>query len=154
MKSHTHDDYVCPICLGIEGIENNKTLILQPDIVYKDDFVAVIINSFARDGAIGNAIVVPTKHFENLYDLAPEYGHHIFDMAQKVAIAMEEAYECDGITTMQCNEPAGGQHAFHYHFHVAQRYDNDTYFETMAIKDIADPQQRAECAQKLRAQLI
>lgn len=153
MYSHVAKDHICPICLGIEGIENDNTLILQPDIVYKDDFVAVIINSFARDGKIGNVIVVPTKHFENLYDLAPEYGHRIFDMAQKVAIAMKQAYDCDGITTMQCNEPAGGQHAFHYHFHVAQRYESDTFFETMAIKEVANPKVRAEFAQKLRAQL-
>lgn len=153
MYSHATSDYICPICVGLDGVESDDTLILQPDIVYRDEYVAVIINSFSLGGVVGNALVVPVKHFENLYDLPADYGHHVFEMVQRVALAMKQAYGCDGITTMQCNEPAGGQHAFHYHHHVMQRNDDDNFFERVVQKEVADPLKRAEYAQKLKLQL-
>lgn len=153
MYNHASSDYICPICLGIQGIENKHTLILQPDIVYRDQQAAVIINSFSLGGVVGNAIIVPIAHHENLYDLPTETGRYIFELSQKVALAMKHAYNCDGITTMQCNEPAGGQHAFHYHFHVMQRNHDDDFFGRILHKEIADPKQRDRYAQKLRAAL-
>ena len=153
MYNHATADYICPICLSLEGTENQDTLILQSDIVYRDDLVTVIINSFSLGGVIGNAIIVPVKHFENIYDMPDEYGHHVFDLSKRVAIAMKKAYGCDGITTMQCSEPAGDQHAFHYHFHVMQRYDEDRFNEHITHKEVADPKMRAVCAEKLRSNI-
>jgi histidine triad (HIT) family protein len=94
--------------------------------------------------------VVPNEHFENIYNLPAEYGHRIFEVAQKVAIAMKRAYGCDGITTRQNNEPEGDQHAFHFHFHVWPRYKDDGY-NTMKPEDkyLADPKLRASYAQKI-----
>ncbi len=123
------------------------------DIVYQDELVTVFINSFfSGHNNDGFAIVVPNEHYENIYILPPKYGHHIFDVAQKVAIAMKHAYGCDGITTRQNNEPAGDQHAFHFHFHVWPRYENDGY-NRQEPKDkwLAPPEVRAAFAQKLRA---
>jgi len=153
MYNHAPADYKCPICLGIEAVKSEHTLILPADIVYRDAQAAVIINSFSLGGMTGNALIVPIAHHENMYDLPAETGHYIFELAQKVAIAMKQAYGCDGITTMQCNEPAGGQHAFHYHHHVMQRNEDDNFFERLTQKEIADPGQRAEYARKLGAAL-
>jgi len=151
MYNHAPPDYTCPICVGITGIKNEHTLIREPDIVYKDEKIAVIINSFSLGGIVGNALVVPTMHYENVYDVPSELGGHIFSMVQKVARAMKQAYSCEGITTMQCNEPAGGQHAFHYHHHVMQRNDNDDFFVRVTQKKVADPEQRASYARKLQS---
>ena len=35
--------------------------------------------------------------------------------------AVKEAFNADGVTLMQFNEPAGGQMVFHLHFHVMPR---------------------------------
>lgn len=150
-KSRAPKDYICPICLGVQGIENEHTVMKQADVVYKDDLVTAFINSFfAGHNNDGFVIVVPNKHFENLYSLPAEYGHRIFEVAQKVAIAMKQAYGCDGITTRQNNEPEGDQHAFHFHFHVWPRYKDDGY-NTIKPEDkyLADPELRASYAQKM-----
>jgi hypothetical protein len=69
-----------------------------------------------------------------------------FDVAQKIALAMKEAYKCDGITTQQNNEPAGDQHAFHFHFHIFPRYKDDGYNQVQPKdKRLAEPEERAGC---------
>lgn len=151
MHNHAPSDYKCPICLGIKGIENDDTLLKQADLVYKDDLVSVFINSFWIDTARGHVIVVPNDHFENIYEMPENVGHRIFDVAKKMALRMKETYKCDGITLRQNNEPAGNQHAFHYHLHIFPRYDGDSYNENLIKKSIlSDPKDRIVFANKLK----
>jgi histidine triad (HIT) family protein len=154
IKSNIPKDYICPICLGVQEIENADTLLKQSDVVYKDDLVTGFINSFFVGKNAGHVIVVPNEHFENLYTIPATYGHRIFDVAKKIAIVMKDVYACDGITTRQNNEPAGDQHAFHYHFHIFPRYENDGYNTVQpSEKRLAEPSERAIYAQKIRTGL-
>jgi histidine triad (HIT) family protein len=154
MFKHAPNDYKCPICLGVQSIENDDTLLKQADLVFKDDLVSVFINSFWIDTAKGHVIVVPNEHYENLYEIPQEVGHRIFDISQKIALAMKEAYKCDGITTRQNNEPAGNQHAFHYHLHIFPRYEGDSYNENMTKKSmLSKPEDRIEYVNKLKNEL-
>lgn len=138
------------MCVALKGIESKATLVHQSDIFYKDDLVTGFINSFSFGGVTGNALVVPNTHYEHIYEIPDEYGHRVFEVLKKTAIAMKQAYGCDGITTLQCNEPAGWQHAFHYHHHVMQRYDNDDFMNKQT-KAVASREEKAVYAQKLRA---
>lgn len=150
--SNAPEDYICPICLGIQKVESEKTLMRPTDIVYSDDAVIIFVNSFFVGKNAGHVIVVPSIHYENIYDLPVEVGRHIFDAAQRMAKTMKKAYECDGITIKQNNEPAGDQHAFHYHLHVFPRYDNDGFNEILPEqKRLAEPGERAEYANRLMA---
>lgn len=153
MFTHAPDDYKCPICLGVQGVENNDTMLRQADLVYKDNMVNVFINSFFIDGNEGHLIVVPNKHFENLYELDSEYGHRIVDVSRKMAVAVKNAYGCDGITIRQNNEPASGQHAFHYHMHIFPRYNNDKFDESVSHKRATTPEERLEYIQKIKSYL-
>ncbi len=155
MYNHAPENYKCPICLGVNGVESEDTLLKQSDLVYTDDLVSVFINSFWVDTAKGHVIVVPNQHYENLYDMPTHVGHRIFEVTKKIATAMKNSYKCDGITTRQNNEPAGNQHAFHYHQHVFPRYDGDSYNENMTRKSIlSTPEERLKYAQKIKAQLL
>lgn len=127
MYNHASRGYKCPICLGVAGVENADTLIKKTDLVYKDELVSVFINSFWVRGNEGHVIVVPNEHFENIYEIPKELGHRIFEVTQKMAPAIRQSYKADGITIRQNNEPAGDQHAFHYHQHVFPRYTNDEF---------------------------
>jgi histidine triad (HIT) family protein len=153
MHNHAPTDYICPICLGVSGVESEDTLLRLTDIVYIDELVTAFINSFWIKNNPGHVIVVPNDHYENLYDLPSDLGIHIFNISKKVAIAMKEAYGCDGITTLQNNEPTGGQHAFHYHLHIFPRYDGDDLHKHMDNKQLADPTKRKDFADKLRTHI-
>lgn len=151
---HAPKSYKCPICLGINGIESEDTLLKQADLVYKDELVSVFINSFWIDTVEGHLIVVPNEHFENIFELPDKVGHRIFEVIKKMSIAIKKAYKCDGVTTRQNNEPAADQHAFHYHHHIFPRYEGDLFNESMAKKStLSEPKERLEYVEKLKKAL-
>ncbi len=150
MYNHAPDDYICPICLGAQGIENEKTLIRQSDIVYQDDQVMVFVASYFIGNNRGHLIVVPLQHVENIYDLPDDLGSRIYSIARKMAITMKKAYECEGIMTLQNNEPASGQHALHYHLHLFPRYPDDNIHSQMESKRETTVEERLSFAEKIR----
>lgn len=151
MKSRAPKNYTCPICLGNQGIESDATLLHQADLVFQDEMIVVWINSFWIRGNEGHVIIVPKDHYGNIYDLPDEVGHRIFEMSKQCSLAIREAYGCDGITIRQNNEPAGDQHAFHYHMHVFPRYDGDDFNQELTKKShLSEPEKRIEYVIKLK----
>lgn len=157
MTTHAPADYNCPICLGIQGIESDATLLKDGDAVYKDGLVTIFINSFWIEGNEGHLIVVPNQHFVAITDVPPEVGAAIFLASQKAVSALKAVYTCDGTTLRQNNEPAGDQHAFHYHLHVFPRYTDDHFNQNLADpakKRLSSSAERKEYAEKLHAHLL
>lgn len=150
MYRHAPENYICPICLGVQGIENDNTLISQSDIFFRDDLIMAFISSFFIGNNPGHVVIVPNEHFENVYDLPEKYLVRINEIAKKVSLAIKEAYKTEGITILQNNEPAGDQHAFHYHLHVFPRYTNDELHKNMNVKKSSTAKVRAQYAKKLK----
>lgn len=130
MYNHAPEDYVCPFCLLIQGIQNDSVLSVRGDIVYQDNEVTALVSSHQWPNNHGNVIVVPNEHYENIYDLPAQYGLAIQRAARVIAVAMKAAYRCDGVSTRQHNEPAGNQDVWHYHVHVTPRYAGDQLYAT------------------------
>lgn len=146
----SNQTYICPICLGNQGIENEHTMLLQQDLVHRTDLISIWMNSFWIEGNEGHLIVVPNEHFENLYTLPTNIGTAIFEASKQAAAALKNAYKCDGITLRQNNEPAGDQHAMHYHLHVFPRYEGDLFNENvLQEKRVAGVEERLERVEKL-----
>ena len=153
MYNHAPENYICPICVAIQGLENNNTLIAQSDMVYKDDLVTVFIGSFFVGNNPAHPLIVPNEHYENLYDLPQEVGNRVMQISKKVALALKEARSCEGVTIVQNNEPSGGQHAFHYHMHLFPRFENDDLHENMHNSRRSTPEERRPYADKLKEYL-
>lgn len=153
MYNHAPENYDCPICLAIHGIENDSTWIKQEDIFYRDELVMGFISSKAIKGNEGHPLIVPLQHFENIYDLPEEYARRISDVSKKVALALKEVRQCDGVTILQNNEPAGDQHAYHYHLHVVPRFTGDHFSEELWRAQKSHPEDRVEYASALRDRL-
>lgn len=98
MYNHAPKDYNCPICLAIAGIENDETWIKQADIFYKDEVITGFISSKFIRGNEGHVLLVPNKHYENIYDLQPKVGHRIISIGKKVAIALKRLETVMGLT--------------------------------------------------------
>ena len=155
MKSNAPKNYICPICLGNQGVENKDTLLMQNDLVFEDELVKVWINSFWIKGNEGHLIVVPDQHYETLYEIPKDIGCRIFDVSKKMALALKEAYKCDGVTIRQNNEPASDQHAFHYHQHVIPRYNGDNFNKELTKKSIhSEPTERDKYSQRLKQYIM
>lgn len=150
MYSHASSDYQCPICLGLQGIENDVTLIKQSDFIYKSKNISALINSFYIKNNKGHVIVVSNNHFENIFDIPNDVIKEIMETVKKISLAMKKAYNCTGITLLQNNEPDGGQHAFHFHLHIFPRYKDDNLHVNMLDKKLLDPKERTQYAEKLK----
>jgi histidine triad (HIT) family protein len=96
----------------------------------------------------GHVLIIPNKHFENIYDLPVDISSKIHALSRDVALAMKSEYQCDGILLRQHNEPAGDQNIWHYHLHVIPRYQNDDFYNSR--KSPFEVDERAEFSQKLK----
>lgn len=150
MYNHAPENYICPICLAVQEVESKDTLIKQHDIVFKDDLVTAFIGSFFIGNNPGHIIIVPNKHYENMYDLPKEEAHRISEIAKISASALKATRNCSGIMILQNNEPASGQHAFHYHLHVFPRFENDQLHQHIDNKRVSTPEERQPYAEPIR----
>jgi len=98
----------------------------------------------------GHVLVVPVRHFENLYELPDEVGARVFAVSRKIAIALKTSYGCEGVSTRQHNEPAGYQDVWHYHLHVFPRYANDELYRRYGQGRSSKLEERRPFATKLR----
>ncbi|MER8909778.1 HIT family protein [Mesorhizobium sp. M0854] len=89
--------------------------------VYEDDAVIVFMDVMPQGP--GHTLVVPKAPSRNLLDADPAVLGPLFVHVQKVARAVKKAFDADGVTVMQFNEPASGQTVFHLHVHVIPRFD-------------------------------
>ena len=150
MYNHAPPDYQCVLCLPAQGIESEVTMMKQVDIFYKDDLVMAAVNSKFIDTNPGHVIIFPINHYENIYDMPDEISARVAKVAKQVAVALKKTRQCDGITTQQNNEPASGQHAFHYHFHLFPRFTSDKLYSGSPVH-VATPKERLPYAEALRS---
>jgi len=74
---------------------------------------------------MGHIIILPKEHFDNLYSIDEETAAHVFKVATRLAKAIKEALNCDGMNILQNNEEIAGQTVFHFHMHIIPRYLGD-----------------------------
>jgi histidine triad (HIT) family protein len=147
--NHAPDGYDCPFCRLASG--RDTALSSQDDVVWRDESVTAFMASAWWPNNKGHVLIVPNRHYENVFDLPPELGAPIQHITQRIAIAFKKLYGCDGVSTRQHNEPAGNQDVWHYHLHVYPRYDGDNLYLTR--RGTSTPEDRLPYALKLREYL-
>ncbi|MBZ9744976.1 HIT family protein [Mesorhizobium sp. CO1-1-7] len=117
--------------------------------VYEDDAVVAFMDVMPQGP--GHTLVVPKAPSRNLLDADPLTFGPLFTVVQKVARAVKKAFDADGVTIIQFNEPASGQTVYHLHVHVIPRFDG------IPLKphsgEIEKPEVLAENARRIKAAL-
>src|SRR5262245_50133743 len=75
--------------------------------VYEDEKAFAFLDIMPR--APGHTLVLPKAAARNILDVQPDDLAHVAKVAQMVAKAALKAFDADGVTVQQFNEPAGGQ---------------------------------------------
>jgi histidine triad (HIT) family protein len=92
--------------------------------IYEDEKVLAILD--LSQATKGHTLVMPKKHYENIFDLDEETSKHLFNV---VRIISKHYNEIDknivGINLLNNNGSAAGQTVMHYHMHILPRYEND-----------------------------
>jgi histidine triad (HIT) family protein len=109
----------------MSGYDSNNIFakILRGEIpahrVYEDEATLAFMDAMPQ--AEGHILVMPKTPSRNILDADPATLPALIATVQKIAIAAKEAFDADGVTIMQFNEPPAGQSVFHLHFHVIPR---------------------------------
>lgn len=140
MNSNTNPE--CIFCKIVDGI-------LPSVKIYEDSETIAFLNNHPIHP--GHALVIPKDHFENVYTVPAELWARMNLTAQKVAIAIREGVDADGINIVVNNESPAGQDVFHSHIHIIPRH-NDDGLKHWDGKD-ASIEEREISAEKIKAAL-
>lgn len=73
----------------------------------------------------GHVLVASRRHAVTLTDLTSEEAGAVMQTAQRVARAVQAAFDPAGLTLLQANGAVGGQTVGHFHIHVVPRHADD-----------------------------
>jgi len=135
----------------VQSIENEHVYSVQADILYQDAMVTAFMSSHQVATCVGNVLVIPNQHFENLYELPTALATDLHRVVKAVALAQKAAFGCAGVSTRQHNEPAGNQDVWHYHIHVTPRYQDDGLYGMRG--QLMPPEERLRYTNRLKPYL-
>lgn len=79
------------------------------------------INPAAR----GHTLVISKDEHADLFSIPPDTLAAVGRTVQRVALALRDVLQPDGVNVIQNNGAAAGQSVFHYHVHVIPRWEGD-----------------------------
>ena len=93
------------------------------NIVYEDERVLAFldINPISR----GHTLIVPKKHYTDIYDVTEDYLKEMAVIAKKMSVAMKKGLGADGVNILHASGEAAQQSVFHFHIHLVPRYRGD-----------------------------
>ena len=86
--------------------------------IYEDDVVKVFLD--VNPQVNGHCLIVPKKHFTDLFDIDDKTLVHIFNVARKMEKIFREKLGSEGLTLVQNNGLL--QEVKHFHLHVQPQY--------------------------------
>lgn len=89
--------------------------------VCEDDYTLAFMDVMPQSP--GHTLVIPKVEAQDLFDIDTATGGTVLATARRVALAVREAMQADGIMLNQLNGPAAGQTVFHFHMHIVPRFD-------------------------------
>lgn len=91
--------------------------------VYEDDQTI----AFLDIGQVnpGHVLVAIKRHAATLFDLTPDEAAATMRTAQRIAHAIQAAFDPPGLSLFQANGVEGNQTVFHFHIHVLPRHADD-----------------------------
>lgn len=96
---------------------------IPANFVYEDEYVVAFLD--VNPLAEGHTLVVPRKHFENIFDIDEEVLERIISVAKKISERMKEVLGANGVNLMNASGKSAGQSVSHFHLHIIPRKDGD-----------------------------
>jgi histidine triad (HIT) family protein len=110
---------------------------LHTSVVYEDEQVIAFLSN--RPVNEGHTLVLPKKHYENIYEISEDEVAFLFRVVKRVAHAVREAMGAEGIRVVQNNGWAAGQVIFHLHVHIIPMLPNEGFNHGKAYRDPTQP---------------
>lgn len=85
-------------------------------VVFEDSDVMALLDT--NPVQRGHTLVIPKKHFVDIWDIPPEVLTKVVSATQLVAHRMKEAMDTEGVNTFSASGKPAGQDIYHFHMHV------------------------------------
>ncbi|RLI62100.1 MAG: hypothetical protein DRO88_12230 [Promethearchaeia archaeon] len=108
----------CSFCKIISGkLPSNK--------IYENENVLAFAPLKEHLIAKGHMLVIPKKHYVDIYDIPKEELHHIINAVKTISQKLKEKYNAEGINILHASGKVAQQSCFHFHIHLIPRYKDD-----------------------------
>ena len=118
----------CKFCRIVKGLEPSWT-------VYEDELVMAFLD--INPASIGHTLIIPKKHYENIYDISEKELKRVIVIAKRLAEVYREALGASGVNILHASGRDAQQDVFHFHIHLVPRYKNDElnlWYRTQPIR--------------------
>ncbi|GAA5416702.1 protein hit [Paraliobacillus ryukyuensis] len=95
--------------------------------VYEDDDVFAFLD--ISQVTKGHTLLVPKQHVKNIYETSEDIASKLFAKVPKIANAIKEAFQPEGINVLSNTGEIAGQSVFHLHIHLIPRYGSEDGFK-------------------------
>jgi len=106
----------CVFCKIVKGEAESWT-------VYEDELVKAFFDT--NPTSEGHTLVIPKKHYENIYEIPENVLEKIIIVAKKLAIIYKKALNVKAVNILHASGKEAQQDIFHFHIHLVPRYEND-----------------------------
>ena len=90
-------------------------------IIYEDGKILAFLDIRPRNP--GHTLIIPKEHVQTIFEISEEEMTEIYKAARKIAMALKQSIECDGVNIIQSNIVSQG--VPHFHTHVIPRFFDD-----------------------------
>ena len=120
---------MCVFCKIISGEFSSQK-------IYEDDKVLAILD--LSQATEGHTLVIPKKHYQNIFEIDEETYQHLFSVVRKICLHYQKVIpNLVGLNLLNNNGEKAGQTVLHYHVHIIPRYENDD-LKNMSFVDHGD----------------
>ena len=103
--------------------------------VYEDDFVLAFLD--VNPVAIGHTLIIPKKHYENIFDIDSEVFKRIAEVSRVIAKKMvDNLDDVCGVNLFQSNGKVAEQVVMHSHLHLIPRRESDSFRINDSMKSV------------------
>ena len=92
-------------------------------IVYQDDVVSCFLP--IKMEVYGHLLIVPNKHYEDIFEISEKELTHIMTIAKRISLALKEGINATGINILHASGKSAQQSVSHFHIHIFPRFEND-----------------------------
>ncbi|MEM3695875.1 MAG: HIT family protein [Candidatus Bathyarchaeia archaeon] len=106
----------CIFCKIVKGLEPSWT-------VYEDKLVKAFLD--INPANEGHTLIIPKKHYENIYEIPDKELKRIIIVAKELAKLYKRALSANAINILHASGKEAQQDVFHFHIHLVPRYERD-----------------------------
>ena len=106
----------CIFCKIIKGKE-------VVSVIYENDKVICFLPKELE--VYGHTLIVPKKHYADLYDIPEDVLCDLVKVTKKLTLTYKKKINATGMNLIHASGVDGQQSVFHFHFHLLPRFKND-----------------------------